>query len=84
MSIAYKEGIKIPPPALNEIILAANQDIRQVIHNMSMWTAADKNMTYEQAKKDSDKAKKDMKVVSNVNLTKVKVILTRVGSIVLY
>lgn len=30
MSIAFKEGLKIPPPAMNEIILAANQDIRQV------------------------------------------------------
>lgn len=30
MSIAFKEGLKIPPPAVNEIILAANQDMRQV------------------------------------------------------
>ena len=30
MSIAYKEGLKIPPPAMNEIILASNQDVRQV------------------------------------------------------
>ena len=30
MSLAFREGIKIPPPALNEIILGANQDIRQV------------------------------------------------------
>lgn len=30
MSIAFKEGLKIPPPAMQEIILAANQDIRQV------------------------------------------------------
>lgn len=30
MSIAFKEGLKIPPPAVNEIILASNQDIRQV------------------------------------------------------
>lgn len=30
MSLTFKEGIKIPPPALNEIILASNQDIRQV------------------------------------------------------
>ncbi|TSO98529.1 Replication factor C subunit 1 [Bagarius yarrelli] len=29
MSIAFKEGLKIPPPALNEVILASNQDIRQ-------------------------------------------------------
>ena len=31
MSVAFKEGLKIPPPAMNEIILAANQDIRQVM-----------------------------------------------------
>ena len=30
MSIAFREGLKIPAPALNDIILAANQDIRQV------------------------------------------------------
>ena len=30
MSIAFKEGLTIPAPAVNEIILAANQDIRQV------------------------------------------------------
>ncbi len=30
MSLSFKEGLKIPPPALNEIILASNQDIRQV------------------------------------------------------
>jgi replication factor C subunit 1 len=33
MSIAFKEGVKVPPPALNEIILASNQDIRQVCTN---------------------------------------------------
>ena len=30
MSLAFKEGLKIPPAALNDIILSANQDIRQV------------------------------------------------------
>ncbi|XP_022300540.1 replication factor C subunit 1-like [Crassostrea virginica] len=62
MSVAFKEGLKIPPPAMNEIILAANQDIRQVLHNLSMWTAGDKNLTYDQAKKDSGNAKKDFKL----------------------
>lgn len=38
MSIAYKEGIKIPPPALNEIILASNQDVRQVKETKSVHT----------------------------------------------
>ncbi|XP_062580287.1 replication factor C subunit 1-like [Saccostrea cucullata] len=62
MSVAFKEGLKIPPPALNEIILAANQDIRQVLHNLSMWTAGEKSLTYDQAKKDSSNAKKDFKL----------------------
>lgn len=31
MSIAFKEGIKIPPPAMDQIIIGANQDIRQVM-----------------------------------------------------
>ena len=30
MSIAFKEGLKVSPPALQEIILSSNQDIRQV------------------------------------------------------
>ena len=30
MSIAFKEGLKIPPPAMNEVIVASNHDIRQV------------------------------------------------------
>ncbi|KAM3623637.1 uncharacterized protein V6R79_013588 [Siganus canaliculatus] len=62
MSIAFKEGIKIPPPALNEIILASNQDVRQVIHNLSMWSAKDKTMTYDQCKSDAARARKDMKM----------------------
>ena len=32
MSIAYKEGLKIPPSAISEMIQAANQDVRQVSH----------------------------------------------------
>lgn len=96
MSIAFKEGIKIPPPALNEMILASNQDVRQVkkhhkswfirrssiatlglpshhagcliffflqvIHNLSMWSAKDKVMTYDQCKSDASRARKDMKM----------------------
>uniref|UniRef100_A0A3B3W2L3 Replication factor C subunit 1 n=1 Tax=Poecilia latipinna TaxID=48699 RepID=A0A3B3W2L3_9TELE len=62
MSLAYKEGIKIPPPALNEIILASNQDVRQVIHNLSMWSAKDKVMTYDRCKSDAASARKDTKL----------------------
>lgn len=30
MSIAFKEGLRIPPQAMEQIILGANQDVRQV------------------------------------------------------
>ncbi|XP_074443932.1 replication factor C subunit 1 isoform X2 [Larus michahellis] len=62
MSIAFKEGLKIPPPAMQEIILAANQDIRQVLHNLNMWCAKDKSLTYDEAKTDAGRAKKDIKL----------------------
>ena len=35
----------------------------QVIHNLSMWSANDKSMSYDQVKKDASAAKKDMKLV---------------------
>ena len=35
-----------------------------MIHNLSLWTAADKTATYEQVKSDAQHAKKDMKIVS--------------------
>ncbi|XP_020641898.3 replication factor C subunit 1 isoform X1 [Pogona vitticeps] len=62
MSIAFKEGLKIPPPAMNEIILAANQDIRQVLHNLNMWCARNRTLTYDGVKEDAKKAKKDIKL----------------------
>ncbi|KFV07538.1 Replication factor C subunit 1, partial [Tauraco erythrolophus] len=62
MSVAFKEGLKIPPPAMQEIILAANQDIRQVLHNLNMWCAKDKSLTYDEAKTDASRAKKDIRL----------------------
>ncbi|XP_059158206.1 replication factor C subunit 1-like [Physella acuta] len=62
MSLAFKEGVKVPPAALNEIILASNHDIRQIIHNLSMWSVSDKNLTFDQVKMDSSKAQKDVKL----------------------
>ncbi|CAL8389260.1 unnamed protein product [Arctogadus glacialis] len=62
MSIAFKEGLKIPPPALNEIILASNHDVRQVLHNLCMWSATDKVMSFDKCKADAAGARKDMKM----------------------
>lgn len=62
MSIAFKEGLKIPPQAMEQIILGANQDVRQVLHNLSMWTAKEKSLNYDQAKEEAAKAQKDIKM----------------------
>jgi len=62
MSICFKEGIKIQPPTLNNIIAMANHDIRQVIHNLSMWTADSKNLTMDKAEAAAEKAKKNLKI----------------------
>ena len=35
-----------------------------MIHNLSMWSAREKSLTYEQLKDDADKARKDMKLVN--------------------
>ena len=37
MSLAFKEGIKISPSVVEELVLSSGQDIRQVIHNLSLW-----------------------------------------------
>ncbi|XP_078665046.1 replication factor C subunit 1-like isoform X1 [Branchiostoma floridae x Branchiostoma belcheri] len=61
MSMAFKEGLKIPPPALNQIIEATNHDVRQVIHQLYMWSVQDKGLTFDQAKEASKQAHKDIK-----------------------
>lgn len=37
----------------------------QVLHNMSMWTAKEKSLTYDQAKEEAARAQKDIKMVNN-------------------
>ena len=107
MSVAFKEGLKIPPQAMEQIIIGANQDVRQVslpwtalmsclsckvisrkycdictflkiflspalflcqvLHNMNMWTAKEKSLSYDQAKEDAARAQKDIKMVNDSN-----------------
>ncbi|XP_065174937.1 replication factor C subunit 1-like isoform X2 [Sycon ciliatum] len=62
LSVAYREGISIKPPALDLIINAANHDVRQVLHHMYLWTIKDRAVSYDQAKEDSSKAEKHMKM----------------------
>lgn len=63
MSVAFKEGVKIAPPALQEIIVGANQDIRQIIHNLSMWSANEKTITYDLAKSEAKNVQKHVHMV---------------------
>lgn len=47
----------------------------QVLHNLSMWSATDKVMTYDQTKADAIKAKKDMKMVPAYTLAFICIIV---------
>ena len=37
MSVCFKENIKITPELIDQIIIGCNYDIRQCLHNLSMW-----------------------------------------------
>ncbi|XP_076041006.1 germ line transcription factor 1 isoform X2 [Oratosquilla oratoria] len=62
MSICYRENIKIKPDALEQIVIGANQDVRQILHHLSVWSANQKNLEVGQMKTEAQKAKKDMKM----------------------
>ena len=38
--------------------------VGQVLHNMSMWTAKEKSLNYDQAKAEAARAQKDIKMVN--------------------
>lgn len=65
MSVCFKEGLKISSEALEEVIINANQDVRQVLHNLSLWTSKEKIVSNERAKKDAAMAKKSTNLVCN-------------------
>lgn len=62
MSICFKEGLKIPADALTEIISAANQDLRQVLHHLSVLSANNKNLSVDEVKFSARNAKKQFKL----------------------
>ena len=58
MSVCFKEKIKIDPQALTELITGCNQDIRQVLHHLSMLKGQSGKLGTEQAKKEAEASKK--------------------------
>lgn len=60
MSVCFKEKIPIKPDALSELINGCGQDVRQVLHHLSMVKASgnQEKMDATQAKKEADTSKK--------------------------
>lgn len=61
-SICFKEGINIPVNSLHDLIVGANQDIRQTINLLSLWSASGKKSSSEDMSHCS--TKKDIKMVN--------------------
>ncbi|KAM3418805.1 Replication factor C subunit 1 [Cercospora zeina] len=55
MTIAFREGMKLPPPVINALIEGSGADIRQVINMISQAKLDDQAMTFEDGK-DMSKA----------------------------
>lgn len=62
MSVACKEGITISPAVVQEIVMASNQDVRQALHNLSLWSSRTKNVNAAQVKADAGKGTKDIRL----------------------
>jgi len=63
MSVCFKEKIQIMPDALSELIVGCGQDVRQVLHHLSMVRASGGGasggkMEAGQAKKEAENSKK--------------------------
>jgi len=65
MSVCFKEKVKIAPDALNELIVGCNQDVRQVLHQLSMVKAKsagesdpNKKLTAEDIREESERSQK--------------------------
>ncbi|XP_040583875.1 replication factor C subunit 1 [Lepeophtheirus salmonis] len=62
MSICFKEKIKVSPDAMAELITGCNNDVRQVLHNLTMLKARSnsnsKALTKTEAEKEASTSKK--------------------------
>lgn len=63
MSICCKEGLKIPPDVLSQLIVSANQDVRQTLNLLSLWAADTRLLDGDQLRKDAKNVKRDLKLV---------------------
>lgn len=59
MTICHKEGIKISPDALIDLINGTGMDMRQCINNLFMWSSGNKTLQTSEVQKEATSAKKD-------------------------
>ncbi|KAG0640937.1 replication factor C subunit 1 [Tuber brumale] len=50
MSIAYREGIKLPPNVIDQLVEGTHADIRQIINMLSTYSTTQSSMTFDQGK----------------------------------
>ncbi|KAG6458394.1 hypothetical protein O3G_MSEX010845 [Manduca sexta] len=62
MSICFKEGLKVAPDVLSQLIVAANQDVRQTLNLLSMWAVDPDLADTDRLRKDTKTVKKDIKL----------------------
>ncbi|XP_050306899.1 replication factor C subunit 1 [Anthonomus grandis grandis] len=60
MSVCFKEGLKIKPDALAQLIEGTGCDIRQTLNHLAMWSAAKKDLSSETVAKESKNSQKDV------------------------
>ncbi|XP_063546377.1 replication factor C subunit 1 [Cydia strobilella] len=62
MSVCCKEGIKVSGEALSQLIVAANQDVRQTLNLLSMWAVDRGRADADTLVRDASQTKKDIKL----------------------
>jgi len=66
MSIAFREGMKIPPNAIDQLVAGSQSDIRQIINMLSTWKIGNsqegpsKTMDFDQARQLTSENEKDV------------------------
>lgn len=50
MSIAYREGIKLPANVIDQLVEGTHSDIRQIINMLSTYSTTQSTMSFEEGK----------------------------------
>jgi replication factor C subunit 1 len=50
MTIAFKEGIQLDANAIDQLVQASSNDIRQILNTLQTWRLTRQQMTYDQSK----------------------------------